>query len=47
MLGKRHRIKAIQTSEQASEQIAAAALVLLKDLMRGNHSGGKSCDKYC
>jgi len=47
MLGKRHRIKAIQSSKQASEHAAAAPLALLKDLLRRNHCAGKSCDKYC
>lgn len=46
-LGKRHRLEATQSSEQAPEQTAAAALVLLQDLLRGgNHRAAKSCSKY-
>lgn len=42
MLGRSHRMKAVQSSEQ----ITTVALVLLSDVLRGNHSAGKNCAKY-
>lgn len=48
VLGKRPSPEATQSSEQAREQPAAAALVLLQDLLRGgNRRAARSCAKYC
>lgn len=48
VLGKRPSPEATQSSEQAREQPAAAALVLLQDLLRGgNRRAAQSCAKYC